>query len=394
MFNAVNALLLVGVFCAVGHAQRRNVALTIKESPCSSCHACDRPTQGDPCLVACPRTVSGLIERKLARKRPPDLVILDELEELYSPVRFDHQGHADMADMIDGCTLCHHHTPEGTGHPACKSCHEISPQQEDIRKPSLKNAYHRLCMSCHREWSGTTQCVACHPAKIGNGQNASLAEGLLSRTHPPPSEPHTRIYECNPESEPASKVVFRHKEHVHRFGLKCAYCHQEDTCSRCHRKREENEHGESTPGEHHVPCSRCHDVQNRGGCGHCHWTQGEAKPKPFEHAGTGWVLDGFHVTLACRTCHKDVPYRKLDRDCDTCHTDWSPASFDHAVAGQVLDKSHEDADCAACHVGRKFDRPPTCNECHNEDEGIAFPEKRPGQLVIPSHRESERSPGG
>ncbi len=332
-------------------------------------------------------------ESEAARRRGPDLVILDELQELYLPVPFDHHGHAEMADMIEGCTVCHHRPTEGAAYPPCKRCHETAPETEDVRKPSLKGAYHRQCVSCHREWSGETQCAACHPAKIGSDPEAATADGLLGQMHRPIPRPHTTIYEAKSPAEAGNRAIFRHKEHVDRFGLKCAHCHREDTCSRCHKDREADEGGKRAPAERHTPCSRCHDVQDDARCSHCHWEEGEAKPKPFEHSATGWALDRYHIVLPCRTCHKDVPYRKLDRDCLSCHSGWSPSSFDHSVTGQMLDDKHEDLDCAACHVGRVFAGPPKCDECHSAEEGIAFPEEHPGRVVIPSHREGEEPPG-
>ena len=397
MLIVTAATLLAVLFCAAGQAQSPGAPRMIEKLPCSFCHTCDNPTVRSPCLGrrACPRRASAAIDEEPDRRHGPELVILDKLEELYLPVPFDHRGHAEMAEMINGCAVCHHHTPEGASFPACQSCHETSPKREDIRKPGLKAAYHRQCMGCHRDWSGATQCAACHPPKIGQDQGESTVEGLLSKMHPPIPAPHTEVYELGSGSSPGRKAIFRHKEHVDRFGLKCAHCHQEDTCSRCHGEREEDEQSEGTPAaEHHAPCSRCHDVENKAACDHCHWKEGDAKPKPFEHTGTGWALNRHHITLACRTCHKDVPFRKLDRDCNACHGDWSPSSFDHAVTGQVLDKDHEEADCADCHTERKFDRPPRCDECHEEEEGVAFPEKRPGRVVIPSHRENDRSSDG
>jgi len=386
------AWLFVGIFCAVGRGQSREVHAAIDKLPCNSCHICDKPTEKYPCLRACPRTSAVAVTRELSRKRAPELVILDQLAEIYLPVPFDHEGHAEMADMTDGCAVCHHYTPEGAAHPACKSCHKTSADTEDIRNPSLKAAYHRQCMSCHREWSGESQCVSCHPPMVGQDQEASTAEGLLSKMHPPISEPHTRIYELESVPEPGKNVVFRHKEHIDRFGLKCANCHREDTCSRCHGERKKDEEIARTPKEHHTPCSACHGVEDKDSCDHCHWKEGEAKPKPFEHARTGWVLNRFHAALACRTCHRSVPFRKLDRDCGACHGDWSPSSFDHAITGQLLDKNHEQVHCADCHSGRRFDSPPGCDQCHDVDEGIAFPAKRPGRVVIPSQSGDDLSP--
>jgi len=396
MYVVTGAVQLVAVLCVVGQTQDPGAPLVVERLPCNFCHTCDNPTVRYPCLRlrACPRKATAAINKEPERRRGPDLVILNRLEELYLSVPFDHRSHADMADMMDGCAMCHHHTPEGAAHPACDTCHDTSPKGDDIRNPNLKAAFHRQCMSCHREWSGTTHCTACHPPRVGQEQDASTVEGILGTTHPPIPMPHTGIYESGSKASPGTKIIFRHKEHIDRFGLKCAHCHRENSCSRCHGERDEDEQSERAPAEHHARCSRCHDVENKAVCSECHWKEGEAKPKPFEHASTGWALDEHHVTLACRTCHKDVPFRKLDRDCNACHSDWSASSFDHAVTGQALDKDHEGADCANCHAARKFDRPPRCDECHEAGEGVVFPEKRPGRMVIPSHRESDLSSGG
>jgi len=117
-------------------------------------------------------------------------------------------------------------------------------------------------------------------------------------------------------------------------------------------------------------------------CELCHWEKGQPLPAHFEHAGTGWPLNRFHEGKSCRQCHAAVPFTKRDTDCNACHSDWKPSSFDHRVTGQELDDNHADADCEQCHIDRRFDRPPVCSECHDEeDDGIAFPAKRPGTAV-------------
>lgn len=115
-----------------------------------------------------------------------------------------------------------------------------------------------------------------------------------------------------------------------------------------------------------------------GKCKRCHWQEGEPPIKPFDHANTGWPLSKYHVGNRCRDCHRTVPFFKLDHECNACHAAWAPDNFNHAVTGQVLDENHVETDCEECHTDRKFDAPPTCDECHDEDEGIAFPGQRPG----------------
>jgi hypothetical protein len=388
-------ILLSCAFSTVGWAQSREAPLAVEELPCSFCHTCDKPTRTQPCLRRCPRTSAAAVAKAMGGMHGPDVVILNELENLYLPVPFDHKGHAQMAEMTEACGVCHHYTPEGTAHPACKHCHDIAPKRENIRKPSLKAAYHRQCMSCHREWSHETGCAVCHPPKVGtDGTLGSTPmptkDDIVGQMHPPIPEPHTEIYQPRSKPKPGEKVIFRHKEHTQRFGLKCAECHREESCSRCHEVGRTHQQRERTPAEHHRPCSTCHDVSNKNACDRCHWKEGEAKPKPFDHADLGWELSAHHAQLGCRTCHEAVPFQKLDRECNTCHGDWAPDSFDHRVTGQMLDANHEDVACEDCHAERKFDRPPKCDECHDVDDGITFPARRPGPLVIPFHHVGER----
>jgi len=332
--------------------------------------------------------------RQEFKQSVPDLVILDELEDLYLPVPFDHKGHADMAGMTRSCTVCHHYTPEGTEHPACKSCHEVSPVRENMRKPGLKAAYHRQCLACHREWSHETNCVICHAAKLGHGEQPVATRpskgDIMGRMHPPIPEPDTEVYSVH-AVDAESRVIFRHKEHIYRFGLRCVECHHEDSCDRCHEVGRRHEQRVVTLEEHHKPCKRCHVADMRepdGECDRCHWKAGQSAPAPFQHTMTGWALGDHHERLSCRLCHATLPFTKLDRTCNNCHGMWNSDNFDHAVTGQMLDSNHAEADCESCHADRLFDAPPVCNECHDEEEGIAFPERRPGPRTVPA------APGG
>jgi len=328
----------------------------------------------------------------------PDVVILNQLEDAYLPVPFDHKGHAEMAEMIEGCVTCHHHTPRGQEHPACRTCHAISDAQADIDKPALRGAYHQQCLSCHREWINEKNCDICHREKVGESRSDEPAttptkDDLLSVMHPPIPEPDGDVYRSRSPSITGTQVIFRHQEHTRRFGLRCVDCHHERSCTRCHTKNREQEQVR-TLAEHHARCIRCHkrDMnltgRQAGRCGRCHWYEEQPKPSPFDHASTGWPLNRFHQGKSCRACHQAVPFTKLDRDCDKCHGDWEPGRFEHAVTGQGLDETHAEIDCQDCHPGRKFDPAaggPTCSECHDEGEGFTFPTKRPGAVTSASN---------
>jgi len=383
--------------CAVAFGQSPDGAKKAMEqlgSDCRMCHSCDAPTAAEPCLIACSRTTTVSISEKFKNKHGPTLVILDELEDRYLPVPFDHQGHAEMANMTRGCAVCHHYTPEGLAHPACKSCHEINSANVDMRKPSLKGAYHRQCMSCHREWSGNTECGVCHHPKTGVAREAGGAamvpskDDLIGRMHPPIPEPDRKIYKTRIEGKPPTEVLFRHKEHITRYGLTCAECHQEDGCARCHEENAAKQVRPRTPADHHRPCSVCHtnvnpDPDGTRRCEYCHYESRSGPPRPFEHTITDLPLMKYHRRNACRECHVTVPFGRLSPECGACHDSWTQANFNHDITGQALDATHRELDCTDCHASRSYTAPPTCNDCHESEgaDAVTFPNKRPGPLV-------------
>lgn len=355
---------------------------------CSQCHTCAPPAPGTPCLRSCTRAKTMT---QIPIGSPPDVVLLNQLEERYLPVPFDHKGHARMAEMTRGCAVCHHYTPEGTTHPACKTCHEITSARTEIQKPGLKGAYHRQCLNCHREWSDDTKCETCHQAKTGAGrrkpvQISPTPDDLVGRMHPPIPEPDTEIFQARQGTQAGTKVIFYHKEHIHRFGLGCVECHHEDNCNRCHNSAV-TRRAEPTLTEHHQPCAACHVTTEPDRCGGCHWKEGTPKPPRFDHDRTAFALKNYHDQTACRDCHTTVPFTKPERDCSACHKAFDPATFRHEVTGQSLDAVHAGQECGSCHLEGRFDRTPNCTECHESSTGIAYPARTPGpKLQPPSNR--------
>ncbi len=100
----------------------------------------------------------------------PGKILLGSLTNQYEPVAFDHAAHVKTAGT---CGECHHqHGTEQTL--SCRGCHSIDPsafkrsvKAEKFRPcrechaaayspnrpeaPTLKVAYHRACIRCHRE---------------------------------------------------------------------------------------------------------------------------------------------------------------------------------------------------------------------------------------------------
>jgi hypothetical protein len=239
----------------------------------------------------------------------PGVVLLDGLADLYDGVPFDHRSHAQMAQMGKGCETCHHYSPDAVKHPECRSCHSLAAaDKRTLRQPTLKGAYHRQCLNCHREWSGANQCGACHlPRTKPDPAAAAVAptpDDVVGRMHPPIPEPETKQYRARFTPADGPNVMFRHKDHIDRYDLKCVSCHHEDNCTRCHNtngngngtaagvKPNDATHTATRDGnlasgrrlkqglswkEAHDPCMTCHGDAK---CSHCHYKDGQPPPAP------------------------------------------------------------------------------------------------------------------
>ncbi|MFN0152463.1 MAG: cytochrome c3 family protein [bacterium] len=346
---------------------------------CGACHACENPTHSAPCLRECLRP------RDAASKPParapgaasgPDVVILDELEDLYVPVRFDHKAHASMTRFSGDCTTCHHHTPAGGEHPLCSSCHAREVVHEDIAQPGLKGAYHRQCLACHTEWDHAGSCEVCHEKKAGGALHGTATAAAVHSHIAPLSLEELIVFKTSYAE--GDSVPFHHKLHSTKYEPNCAACHSEQSCTRCHVQGEPP-HPMGDPGEidMHETCFRCHSPDEDpchpdDGCAHCH---GRGSTDLFSHDEVGWDLARHHRHLSCDRCHGDwqAP-AKLDARCESCHTKgWSPGTFEHKIVGVTLDEIHREIDCASCHASG-VGKPAACDACH--DDGRSYDAKK------------------
>ncbi|MFW6038953.1 MAG: cytochrome c3 family protein [bacterium] len=301
--------------------------------------------------------LSGWAHRAAAdepAERPiPDVVVLDELAREYEPVPFDHRAHMEMAAMWNGCATCHHHSPEieagamepAAEVPACRSCHAIDPKEAAVDMPSLRGAYHRQCLNCHKDWSGENDCEICHAPHNADSDAASpTPDDITGRMHPPLEPPGRTQYVARFTPAAGPYVTFRHEQHVQRYGIDCAHCHHRDTCADCHAD-ETDRHGPQRPvkpavswRESHGPCMTCHQDQP---CAKCHHEDPDDPPPAFDHRVTGQALDDDHAALVCGDCHRDRAFDDAPR-CDNgaCHGD-QVVSLPKDRPGPVIDESDQ-----------------------------------------------------
>jgi len=370
--NKLLAIILISLLYPVLMAltvSGQNAIESLEEIDCKSCHTCEVPTAKTPCLKQCPTHTMSQAKVHHELNEAPDSLLLGELKESYQAVHFNHKLHASMAEMKDSCAACHHFSPPGQI-PPCKECHTSEADPKNLARPSLKGAYHRQCLSCHREWSHDTKCFICHLPLPGQNLTAESADAtdILGRSHPVINVPVTRIYDT--PYKPAPIVTFQHKEHIDLFGFKCVNCHRDENCGHCHdlqrpvgpKKTQQEIHAICNDCHLHDACSKCHDTKERPG---------------FSHSTTGWPLNPYHMTLDCWSCHPTgKPISRLGRMCVNCHAGWNQETFTHAVTGLKLDDTHADLDCTDCHPNRQYEADPVCSDCH--DDGRTAETQPPG----------------
>ena len=257
--------------------------------------------------------------------------------------------------------------------PPCDQCHGGEANPANLRQPGLKGAYHRQCISCHREWSHDTDCKICHMPMEGASlvQSNGDSTDIIGISHPRMTEPTQKTFFT--KYDPLPIVTFFHKEHTELFSLRCVDCHAKENCNSCHDLQKPVRMAKSQE-EVHAICSGCH-AKDR--CDKCHDTK---EKTPFVHAATGWPLNQYHVHLECRACHPTGKrIGNLNPACVACHGGWNQETFSHAVTGLQLDETHAQAECTDCHENRQYDATPACSGCHDDDR--TYRTHPPGKIV-------------
>lgn len=230
----------------------------------------------------------------------------------------------------------------------------------------------------------------------GGAGVAQISPGPLSRSHSS-LEGTTNCTQCH---KPGSTATFR-----------CLDCHSE-IASRLARGRGFHTRVVQKDSASQA-CASCHSEHNGADFALVKWTPSQPQ---FDHAKTGWILDGKHANLQCakchtaarvdpvekttirvrdlnRTflglssrclaCHTDEHHGQLGTNCQECHntTDWKKVStFDHAKTKFPLTGAHAKVVCEKCHTPAGPEQKPkwsglefnTCNACHRDPHRGSF----------------------
>ncbi len=150
---------------------------------------------------------------------------------------------------------------------------------------------------------------------------------------------------------------------IHQTGMK--NIESAKKCVDCHKDAHEPNLDKKYYPE--AACNSCHNSKQ--------WSE-----ISFDHASTGYTLEGAHERQSCRSCHFKPgemgqvvqQFSDLNSSCTNCHKDehqsqfgdpegtsclrchdyfdWSAGLFDHDQTAFPLDGKHKDVDCNKCHT--------------------------------------------
>ena len=288
---------------------------------------------------------------------------------------------------ISNCTKCHI-LGQKVSNDKCLSCHD----ELKVRIASQKG-YHssvevkgKQCASCHNDHHGINfQIIRFDKDKF----NHILAGYKLTGAHSKKT-----CTDCHKDEFITDKKI-KAKKFTY-LGLKttCLNCHDDyhqktlsENCAGCHgdekfKPASKFEHGTANfklTGKHQdVACAGCHKTSVKNGkkfqefkgiiysgCNSCHKDAHDNKfgqncsechntgsftavggVKNFDHNKSGFKLEGKHLLLSCKSCHKEKLTTALKYGrCTDCHADYHNKQFE---------KNGISPDCSACHNNQGF----------------------------------------
>ena len=227
----------------------------------------------------------------------PELEITQYSPILKAESKFNHSFHATEEQK---CTDCHADPdisvlPDKPLKPFCMDCH------------IEKKAELTECQTCHLEISkdvrpeyrGDMRILHDSPQIWENihGKEFRFDQKFCGLCH----DSETYCTDCHRKNPPDSHTVaWRRKSHGLRATWdreKCAVCHEEDSCVKCHNHTEPSSHRrsnwDSSPQRH---CTSCHYPPQRTNCAVCHEAIMHRSARPSPHRLGSYPIN-------CVRCH-------------------------------------------------------------------------------------------
>ncbi|MFZ4547518.1 MAG: cytochrome C [Bacteroidales bacterium] len=351
---------------------------------------------------------------------------------------------------MSNCTQCHI-LGEKVSNAKCLACHTELKARVDQNKGYHSSALvkGKQCASCHNDHHGVNfQILKFDKDKFDH----NLAGYKLTGAHS-----KKKCADCHKAEFIADKKIKSKKFTYLGLKTECLTCHDDyhqktlaSTCADCHNdekfkpasKFDHQKTKFKLTGKHeHITCAECHKTSIKNGvkfqefkgvkatnCTNCHKDPHANKfgqncsechnnesftvvggVNNFDHSKADFKLEGKHLKVQCKSCHKLKLTTPLNfKNCTDCHTDYHEKQFAkngvspdcstcHTVKGFtefsytieqhnsgafVLKGSHVATPCFACH--KKLDKwkfkeiGKTCTDCHeNVHENFIDPEFYP-----------------
>ncbi len=340
-------------------------------SNCTQCHILGEKVSNLKCLT-CHLEIQSLLNQNRGyhssdevRNQDCFACHSDHHGRKFDMVRFD-EGQFDH--NLTGYTLEGQHDQT-----ECKSCHQADhiANAEIKQRASTYLGLEQTCISCHLDFHQNTlsnDCIACHdfeafrPAPHFNHADAAFN---LKGAHL-----EVKCIECH------EKTTNNGKDFQAFTGIEfqdCISCHNDphlghfkSQCFQCHQENSFNTFTGSAAFNHNITGFNLKGSHSRVGCFACHQKSSNAKTV---------FQDQLNIKEnQCVSCHEDVHENKFGNDCAQCHVEKSFFSlksmdfFNHSVTDYPLEGLHLGVDCKSCHKDR-YTVPidySACKNCHQD----------------------------
>jgi len=281
------------------------------------------------------------------------------------------EPHAHLEGMSN-CTKCHE-LGEKVSVDKCLACHTELKARIDQKKGfhSSAKVYKKSCFICHSDHHGRKyDIVHLDKDKFDHKETGWVLEG---------KHKEKKCADCHKSERITDPAIKKKKITYLGLNTQCTTCHDDYhqktlsvDCASCHsyevfKPAPKFDHSKSKfvlKGKHKsVDCSKCHEVSTLNG-------------KKFQR------FNGIQFN-SCVNCHKDVHDNKFGQKCTECHSEESFKSvkgigqFDHNKTNFRLEGKHVNVNCKLCHkvsltAPLKHSR---CMDCHTDYHKGQFTKK-------------------
>ncbi len=418
-------------------------------SNCTQCHDLGKKVSNDKCLN-CHKEIKALVRKKrgyhantVVRKKDCFDCHSEHHGRKFKMIHFDDKGfgHKLTGYNLEGkhnridCKKCH--TPENIADPKirkriktylglddkCLSCHD------DYHQKTLS----KDCKKCHNfeafkpakkfdhdkakyKLTGKhvdVDCVKCHKEEQRNGKDFQVFTGLKFNDcvacHEDPHEKRIKgdCKQCHVEESFKTFSGRKKFNHNKRTKFKLRGKHKRVRCFECHKRSHDAKRVfNDRKGVRENQCAVCHEDKHEGkfgdDCAKCHKVSSFTDLKSmdfFDHSVTDYALEGKHIDVDCKKCHKtkftdpidfsacknchedyhkgELAKNGVSPDCVECHSlkegfDYSLYTLEqHLQTDFPLEGSHLATPCFACHISEDDDRwkfkniGSRCVDCHD-----------------------------